>query len=267
MTPQVLAHHLEQALGSTSAPVGINVPLMHEHAAENIQVALDHGIKVFFTSAGSPRQHTERLKARGAFVAHVVPSVKLALKVEAAGCDAVVAEGTEAGGHNGFEEITSLVLWPAVASAVRIPVIAAGGIADGRGMAAAMALGASAVQVGTRFALTKESSAHENFKAAALLAEDTAVKLYLRRFMPTRAIVNDYLGRVMAAEASGATTAQLLELLGRGRAKRGIFEGDVVEGELEIGQVAGHIDDIPTAAQVVERMMCGYRETVARLPV
>lgn len=266
MTPAVLSHHLERALSATKAPIGVNVPIMHQHAAQNLQVALDHGIKIFFTSAGSPRQHTERLKSQGAFVAHVVPCAKLARKVEAAGCDAVVAEGTEAGGHNGFEELTSMVLWPAVARAVTIPVIAAGGIADGRAMAAALALGAGAVQVGTRFALTVESSAHDNYKAAALAADESSPKLYLRRFMPTRALVNEYLGRAMAAEHRGASNAELSELLGRGRAHRGIFEGDAVEGELEIGQVAGSIEDIPTVAQVVRDMVATYRQTVSQMP-
>lgn len=266
MTPDVLAHHLTKAMNATTAPIGVNVPLMHQHASDNLEVALAHGVRIFFTSAGSPRLATQRLKASGAFVAHVVPSAKLALKVEEAGCDAVVAEGTEAGGHNGFEELCSAVLWPSVVDTVHIPVIAAGGIADGRGLAAALAFGAQAVQVGSRFAVTVESSAHENYKGAAVSSREAAAKLYLRRLMPTRALLNDYLRRAMDAEALGAGAAQLSELLGRGRARQGVFDGDTIEGELEIGQVAGRIDDIPTVAEVMDRMVRQYTEAVANLP-
>jgi enoyl-[acyl-carrier protein] reductase II len=265
MTPELLSEHIGKARAATALPFGVNVPVNGRDASRRIESALDGGVRIFFTSAGSPKRFTPALKAAGATVVHVVPSAALARKVEEAGCDAVVAEGTEAGGHNGFEEIPSAVLWPSVAGAVGIPTIAAGGIADGAGMAAAFALGAEAVQVGSRFAVTAESSASPAYKAAAAAAGETDAILYLRRAMPTRALANAYVRRALTAEAAGADAEALLAIRGTGRARRGIFEGDLEEGELEIGQVASRLTDVPTAAEVVARMIEGFDAAAARL--
>lgn len=266
MDADLLGEHVRKLRAATSEPFGVNVPLTHRHAVPCLDLCREAGVPVVFTSAGSPRTHTARLQEAGIRVIHVVPSAALARKAAAAGCDAVVAEGTEAGGHNGFEELTSLCLWPAVVRSVPIPVIAAGGVADGRGLAAALALGCSGVQVGTRFALTAESSAHPAYKRAARESGEGAARLYLRRAMPTRAIVNPYVARVLEAEAAGASREELLALRGKGRSRAGIFEGELEEGELEIGQVASGIDDLPSAAEVVARMIDEYREVIAGLP-
>ncbi|MDJ0765174.1 MAG: nitronate monooxygenase [Myxococcota bacterium] len=265
MSPDLLREHITKLTSATDAPFGVNVPIFNRHADAFIEVCIACGVKIVFTSAGSPGKYTARLKDCGVTVVHVVPSARLAQKAAAAGCDAVVAEGTEAGGHNGFEELTSMSLWPAAVDAVPIPVIAAGGIVDGRGMAAALATGAEGVQLGTRFAVTVESSASEGYKAAAVKAAEADAKLYLRRYMPTRALVNPYVRQAMDAEAAGAATDVLDEIRGRGRARRGIFEGDAQDGEMEIGQAVGRIGDIPTAAQVVARLVSQYVETIASL--
>ncbi|MCP4679791.1 MAG: nitronate monooxygenase [Deltaproteobacteria bacterium] len=265
MRPDLLDEHITKLLRASSAPFGVNIPVSNEHAEAFVEICLQRRVNAIFTSAGSPRKFTPRLKEAGVTVAHVVPSVTLARKVEAAGCDAVVAEGVEAGGHNGFEEITSINLWPAVADAVSIPVIAAGGIVDGRGMAAALALGADGVQVGTRFAVTEESSASTRYKDAVVGAAETDAKLYLRRHMPTRALVNAYLQDAIEAEASGASKVELAAIRGVGRARRGIFEGDINEGEMEIGQAAGRVLEILPAAQVVRRIVDEYEMVVSEL--
>jgi enoyl-[acyl-carrier protein] reductase II len=265
MSPELLAEHIEKARAATKLPFGVNVPVNGREAELRIERALEGGVRIFFTSAGSPKRFTPTLQAAGAVVVHVVPSAALARKVEEAGCDAVVAEGTEAGGHNGFEEISSAVLWPSVAGAVRIPTIAAGGIIDGAGMAAAFALGAEGVQVGSRFAVTSESSASAAYKAAVAAAGETDAVLYLRRAMPTRALANAYVRRAIAAESTGAERDALLAIRGTGRARRGIFEGDLEEGELEIGQVASRLEGAPTAAEVIERMIKGFGAAAARL--
>jgi enoyl-[acyl-carrier protein] reductase II len=227
---------------------------------------LAEGVRIIFTSGGSPGVHTPRLKEAGCTVVHVVAAAKHAQKAASAGCDAIVAEGFEAGGHNGLDETTTLVLVPQVVDAVTIPVIAAGGIADGRAMAAAFALGAAGVQVGTRFAATVESSAHEAFKAAIVSCGEGDTRLAMKRLMPVRLKRNAFAERVLAAEAAGATKEELSELLGRGRAKAGIHGGDLDEGEIEIGQIAGMIRDIPTAAHVVSRMLAEYETAKSRLP-
>jgi enoyl-[acyl-carrier protein] reductase II len=265
MSPELLGEHVALARAATALPFGVNVPVNGRDAEAAIERALDGGVRIFFTSAGSPRRFTPALKAAGAIVVHVVPSAALARKVEEAGCDAVVAEGTEAGGHNGFEQITSAVLWPSVVAAVRIPVIAAGGVVDGAGMAAALALGAEGVQVGTRFAVTAESSASPAYKAAAVASGEAEAVLYLQRAMPTRALANGYVRRALAAEEAGAGAEALLALRGRGRARRGIFEGDADEGEMEIGQAASRLGDVPSAAAVVEAMIQGFDAAAARL--
>lgn len=265
MSPELLADHVDRARAATSRPFGVNVPVNGRDAERRIGVALERGVRIFFTSAGSPRRFTSAIRGAGGLVAHVVPSAALARKVEDAGCDAVVAEGTEAGGHNGFEEITSAVLWPSVARAVRIPTIAAGGIVDGAGIAAAFALGAEGVQVGTRFAVTVESSAAEAYKAAAVASGEAEAVLYLRRYMPTRALVNPYVRRALDAEARGVPSEELAAIRGAGRARSGIFDGDATEGEMEIGQAASRIEDVPTVAQVMERMTGELRAATARL--
>ncbi len=265
MEPGFLAKQIEKTRAATSRPFGVNVPVMHKNAADNIGVCLEKGVSAVFTSAGSPKVFTKRLKDAGIKVIHVVPSCALAKKVEAAGCDAVVAEGTEAGGHNGYEELTSVVLWPSVVDAVKIPVIAAGGVADGRTAAAALIMGAEGVQVGTRFALTRESSASHDYKKAAVASQEGQAPLYLRRFMPTRALANPYLERAIEAERRGASREELSQILGRGRARRGILDGDIQEGELEIGQVSGRINGIPAAAEVVQKMVDGILFAVRKL--
>jgi enoyl-[acyl-carrier protein] reductase II len=266
MSAELLDEHVGRLKASCDAPFAVNIPIIYKQAADCVEVCVRRGVPIVFTSAGSPKKLVGRLKQAGIVVAHVVPSATFATKVEAAGCDAVVAEGTEAGGHNGVEEITSLNLWPAVVDAVEIPVIAAGGIADGRGLAAALALGCDGVQVGTRFALTEESSAHSRYKEAGVRAGETDARLYLRRLMPTRALSNPWVDKALEAEADGASREELSQMMGRGRNRMGIFEGDEVEGEMEIGQVSGRIDRILPAGEVVRLMVEEYRAVVGRLP-
>jgi enoyl-[acyl-carrier protein] reductase II len=265
MGSALLEEHVLKLKAACGKPFGVNIPVSHKRAGDLIDVCLQHKVPIVFTSAGGPGKHTDRLKAAGVRVAHVVPSAKLARKAEAAGCDAVVAEGTEAGGHNGFQEITSMVLWPSVVDAVEIPVIAAGGIADGRGMAAAFALGAKGVQVGTRYALTEESSAHDAYKEAVLRSEQGDIPLYLRSYMPTRAIANEYVKSAIRAERDGASIEELARIRGKGRSRRGIFEGDLEQGELEIGQVGSSVERIASAREVTLEMIAQYKRVIARL--
>ena len=265
MTPDLLAEHIDKLRQATDRPFGVNVPLKYGPSADLIRVCVERGVPAVFTSAGSPRKHTEELHRAGAKVVHVVPSAALARKVEDAGCDMVVAEGVEAGGHNSPQEITSAVLWPMVADAVEIPVIAAGGISDGRGVAAAMALGAEGAQLGTRFALTEESSAHQRYKEAGLACPEGGARLYLRPVMPTRAVENDHVREMLEAERRGASPDELMELHGRGRSRRGIMEGDLSEGDLEAGLCAGAIGDLPSAGEIVERLVNELRATAASL--
>ncbi|MDP8208026.1 MAG: DUF561 domain-containing protein [Candidatus Electryonea clarkiae] len=265
MKPDLLKNQVQKAHQLTDKPFGINVPLMRGDVEELIEVVLEQEVKIVFTSAGSPKRFTGLLKGEGRKVVHVVPAVKFALKVEEAGCDAVVAEGFEAGGHNGVDMITTMALVPQVVDAVSIPVIAAGGIADGRGVAAAIALGAAGVQIGTRFAATVESSGHENYKEAIVTADSTSAVFGLLRIGPARMLRNKWTERVRAAEARGATDDELRELLGRKREMHGIFEGDLEEGQLEAGQGAGLIRDIHTAGDIMERLVKEYEETVTKL--
>jgi enoyl-[acyl-carrier protein] reductase II len=265
MPPEVLAEHVRKARALTRKPLGVNVPLLYPRAKEQIDAALAGGIRIFFTSAGSPKTWTPYLKERGAVVVHVTSSPELARKCEAAGVDAVVAEGFEAGGHNGRDELTTLVLVPQVVDAVRIPVIGAGGVADGRQIAAVLALGAAGVQIGSRYAATQESSAHANFKRAIVEAPPSGTMLALKKLVPVRLLKNRFFTAVAAAEERGAPKEELEALLGRGRSKRGMFEGDLDEGELEIGQVAGMIRDVPTVAELTARLAEEYRAAVARL--
>ncbi len=258
MYPDVLRDHIRACRLNTSNPFGVNIPLLYPEIDKLIQIIVEEGVRIVFTSAGNPATWTSVLKERGVTVVHVVSSVKFAKKAEAAGVDAVVAEGFEAGGHNGREETTSLVLVPMVADAVNIPVIAAGGIADGRAMLAAEVLGADGVQVGSRFAASVESSAHERFKERVTQAAEGDTALTLKQLTPVRLIRNKFYHRVNEAEKRGASVDELREILGMRRAKLGIFEGDLDEGELEIGQVAAAIGKVQPAAEILAEIWEGY---------
>lgn len=263
MYPQVLRQHIQKCKAATAAPFAVNVPLLYPRLDEHFQTIIEERVPVVFTSAGNPALWTQRLKAAGITVVHVVSSSKFARKAEAAGCDAVVAEGFEAGGHNGREETTTLVLVPAVAGAVGIPVIAAGGIATGRQMFAAMALGAAGVQVGSRFVASHEASSHPLFKNAILAAGEGATQLALKQLTPVRLLKNSFYNAIAQAEARGAEAAELAQLLGQGRAKRGMYEGDLAEGELEIGQAAALICAILPAAEIVHALWAEFEDARA----
>lgn len=265
MTPELLREHIRKCRNATDKPFGVNVPLMYRHAEQIMHVIADEGVPVVFTSAGNPKTWTDFLHGAGCKVAHVVSSSRFALKSRDAGVDAVVAEGFEAGGHNGREETATMVLVPQVRSAIDIPLIAAGGIATGAGVAAAFALGAEGVQMGTRFALTQESSASDGFKRLCTGLDEGGTMLALKKLSPTRLVKNGFFERVAEAESRGATADELSELLGRGRSRLGIFEGDLSEGELEIGQIASFIRDLPTAGEVVARIAGEYEEIVKTL--
>lgn len=258
MKPDVLRHHITKAKSLTSKPLAVNLPLLYHGIEEQIAVALELGIRIFFTAAGSPKKYTPMLKKEGCIVVHVTSTPDLAKKCEDAGVDAVVAEGFEAGGHNGRDEITTLVLIPQVVEAVKIPVIAAGGIGDGRAIAAALALGAQGVQIGSRFAATVESSAHMNFKKAIVAAGSTGTMLSMRKLVPVRLLKNKFYEDIATMEERCATPDELSQHLGKGRAKAGMLEGDITEGELEIGQIAGLIHDIPTCQELVSRLEKEY---------
>jgi enoyl-[acyl-carrier protein] reductase II len=254
MYPDVLREHIRKCKAATDKPFGVNVPLMYADVEKHMQIILDEGVKIVFTSAGNPKTWTNILKEKGITVVHVVSSSKFAKKAEDAGCDAVVAEGFEAGGHNGREETTTFVLVPAVSDAVKIPVIAAGGIATGRQIFAAMALGADGAQIGSRFVCSEEASSHLNFKEAVVKAEEGDTLLSMKKVVPVRLLKNHFFDEVKNAELRGATTEELQQLLGRGRAKRGMFEGKLDEGELEIGQSSILIHDIKPAAEIVKEL-------------
>ena len=265
MKPDLLKLHIEKCKLLTSKPFGINLPLLYSGVEEQVKIALDAGVRIFFTSAGSPKKLTPFLKSHGCTVVHVTSTPDLAKKCEDAGCDAVVAEGFEAGGHNGRDELTTLVLIPQVVDAVKIPVIAAGGIADGRGIAAAMALGARGVQIGTRFAATVESSAHANFKQAIVASRPDSTSLMMKQLVPVRLLKNKFYEEVKALESRCASAEELSAHLGKGRAKAGMLDGDMDSGELEIGQVCAMVRDIPTCAELVERLEKEYAAAVAAL--
>ncbi len=263
MRPDFLRAEIHRARELTDKPVGVNIPLIHKHARENLETSLEEGVRLFVTSAGSPRKVAGHLNKAGATFIHVVASADLARKCEDAGCDAVVCEGFEAGGHNGREELTTMVLVPQCVRAVSIPVVAAGGIATGAQMAAALALGAAGVQIGSRFAVTVESSGHAAFKQAVVEGDDTM--LVLKKHTPVRLLSNAFREQVMALEAVGASREELAAMLGEGRARLGMLDGDLEEGELEIGQVAALIEDVPTAREVVGRLLTDYDDAVKRL--
>ncbi|WP_299048597.1 nitronate monooxygenase [uncultured Polaribacter sp.] len=261
MYPEVLREHIQKCKNATDKPFGVNVPMLYPQIEEIMKIIVDEGIKIVFTSAGNPKIWTPFLKEKGITVVHVVSSVKFALKAEATGVDAIVCEGFEAGGHNGREENTTFTLIPMVKEAVQIPVIAAGGIATGRGMLAAMVLGADGVQIGSRFAATIESSAHQKFKESIVNAKDGDTQLTLKELAPVRLIKNKFYDEVQLLYQQNPSLKELQKLLGRARAKKGIFEGDLENGELEIGQIAGLIHQIKSAKEVVEAIMKEF-ETV-----
>ena len=262
MNPELLDQHLKKAklLSNNKKNIAVNVPLLYSKTKEQLEVALKNDIKIFITSAGSPKTYTGWLKDQGAVVIHVTATPELALKCEAAGVDAVIAEGFEAGGHNGRDEITTFSLIPQVVDAVKIPVIAAGGIADARGMAAAMMLGASAVQMGTRFVATQESSAHENFKNAIIKAGSSETMLMMKKYVPVRLMKNTFYQEIKELEEKCASQEELISHLGHGRAKKGMLEGDLENGELEIGQIAGLIHNTPTVQELVESIVNDYKK-------
>jgi enoyl-[acyl-carrier protein] reductase II len=266
MYPDVLKEHIKKCKAATNKPFGVNVPLLYPDLDKHIATIIEEKVPIVFTSAGNPKTYTALLKEKGIKVVHVVSSSKFALKAQDAGCDAVVAEGFEAGGHNGREETTTMVLIPAVCNAISIPVIAAGGIATGRQMFASMVLGAAGVQVGSRFVASEEASAHINFKEAVLKANEGDTMLSLKELTPVRLLRNDFFAQVQAAEARCADKDELQQLLGRGRAKKGMFEGDLNEGELEIGQVSATIKNILPAADIVKEIWTEF-ELLVKQPL
>lgn len=265
MYPEVLREHIQKCKKATHNPFGVNVPMLYPQIEEIMNIIVEEGVKIVFTSAGNPKTWTSFLKEKGITVVHVVSSVKFAQKAEAAGVDAVVCEGFEAGGHNGREETTTFTLIPMVKENVNIPVIAAGGIGNGRGMLAAMVLGADGVQVGSRFAATQESSAHEKFKEVIVNVKDGDTQLTLKELAPVRLVKNHFYHEVQELYRQNPTVEQIKELLGRARAKKGMFEGDLDNGELEIGQVAGIIHEIKPAKQVLNEIIREYEEVKTSL--
>jgi enoyl-[acyl-carrier protein] reductase II len=263
MRPEELRTAIREVKSITNKPFGVNLPLLFKQAAESLEVALEEDVKIFFTSAGSPKRVVNKLKEAGCTMVHVVASPQLAKKCEDAGCDAIVCEGFEAGGHNGREELTSLVLTQLCVDAVSIPVISAGGIATGSQMAAMLALGASGVQIGSRFAVTQESSGHLNYKQAVVEGIDT--QLVLKKHIPVRLLKNEFRDEIIEAELTGADREKLQQILGSGRARSGMFDGDIIAGELEIGQVAAQINDIPKVSEVFDRLLVDYKLAAKRL--
>ena len=265
MYPDVLREHIRQCKAATPNPFAVNIPLLYPDLDQLTQIIIEEKVPIVFTSAGNPKTYTGLFKSHGIKVVHVVSSSKFALKAQEAGCDAVVAEGFEAGGHNGREETTTLVLIPAVRKKITIPLIAAGGIATGQQMYAAIALGADGVQVGSRFVCTPEASSHIHFKEAVVAAGEGDTQLSLKKLVPVRLLKNEFFQQVADAEKRGADEAELSHLLGRARAKKGMFEGDLKEGELEIGQVAALIHEIKPAGDIVAEMITDYNACVDRL--
>ena len=259
MYPDVLREHIQKCKAATNHPFGVNVPMLYPNIEEIMQIIIEEGVKIVFTSAGNPKTWTETLKKEGITVAHVVSSAKFALKSQDAGVDAVVAEGFEAGGHNGREETTTLCLIPNVRRHINVPLIAAGGIGTGSQILAALALGADGVQIGSRFAATQESSANQAFKDVIANAQEGDTQLTLKELAPVRLIKNEFYNQVQDKYQQGTNAEELKELLGRGRSKKGMFEGDLVNGELEIGQVSALIDSIPTVAEVFDELLVDYQ--------
>ena len=265
MYPEILRDHIRKCKLATDKPFGVNVPLLYPNIEAHINIIIEEGVKIVFTSAGNPKTWTNHLKQHGIKVAHVVANSKFALKCEEAGVDAIVAEGFEAGGHNGREETTTMALIPQIKKSVNIPIIAAGGISSGQSMAAAIALGANGVQVGSRFVTTHESSAHINFKNAILNSFEGDTKLSLKQLTPVRLLRNEFSLQVNELENQGANAEELTNLLGRGRAKKGMFEGDLVNGELEIGQIASQLKSLQSAKEVIDDMVNEYNLTIKKM--
>ena len=264
MYPEVLREHVQKCKKATSRPFAVNLPMLYPDIEKHVQTIIDEKVPIVFTSAGNPKVWTSRLKEHNIKVVHVVSSSKFAIKAQEAGCDAVVAEGFEAGGHNGREETTTMVLVPAVCKAVDIPVIAAGGIATGRQMLAAMVLGAHAVQIGSRYVASEEASSHIKFKEAVINSSEGDTKLMLKQLAPVRLLKNNFYQQVQSAEDRGASKEDLVQLLGRARAKKGMFEGDMEEGELEIGQVSALLDDILPAAVITQNIWMEFNEALSK---
>jgi enoyl-[acyl-carrier protein] reductase II len=265
MYPEVLREHIQKCKAATDKPFAVNIPLLYPDIEKHIQIIIEEKVPIVFSSAGSAKKWTSLLKENGIIVVHVVASSILAKKVEDAGCDAVVAEGFEAGGHNGREETTTMCLVPQVVNAVKIPVIAAGGIGTGRSMLAAFALGAEAVQIGSRFVASPESSGHEYFKQAIVDAKEGDTKLSMKKLVPVRLLKNKFFEEVKAMEDRGAEGGELLELLGRARSKKGMFEGDMEDGELEIGQISGYIDAMKPAGDIVKEIVEEFNSVCEKL--
>ena len=265
MYPEILREQIRKCKAATDKSFGVNVPLLYPDLDKHLQIIVEEGVKIVFTSAGNPKMYTSFLKEKGITVVHVVSSSKFAKKAEEAGCDAVVGEGFEAGGHNGREETTSMVLIPLVKEVVSIPVIAAGGIATGKQMLASMVLGADGVQIGSRFVATPEASSHISFKEAILSANEGDTQLMMKPVVPVRLLKNSFYYKVAEAEARGASKEELMALLGKGRAKKGMFEGDMEEGELEIGQVSAMIKEIKPAKEVVEEIIQEFANQLGSL--
>ena len=262
MYPEILREHIQKCKAATNKPFAVNLPLLYPDIDKHIEIILEEKVPIVFTSAGNPKTWTSVLKEKNIIVVHVVSSSKFAKKAEDAGCDAVVAEGFEAGGHNGREETTTLVLIPAVKKAISIPLIAAGGIATGRQMLACMVLGADAVQIGSRFVCTPEASSHINFKNEILKAEEGDTLLSMKKVVPVRLLKNNFAEAIKTAELNGASAEELKQILGRARAKKGMFEGDINEGELEIGQVSSLIREIKPAAEIVHEIWNEFSEAL-----
>jgi enoyl-[acyl-carrier protein] reductase II len=265
MYPDVLRQHIRKCKAATDKPFGVNLPLIYPQVPDHVQIILDEGVKIVFTSAGNPAKYTSIFKEKGLTVVHVIANTKFARKSEEYGVDAIVAEGFEAGGHDGIEETTTMTLIPMIREVTTLPLIAAGGIASGRSMLAAFALGAEGVQVGSRFAASVESSGHPAFKQAIIDAGDGATKLTLKKIIPVRMLKNAFYEQVNELEDKGATREELAELLGRGRSKRGMFEGRLDEGELEIGQVSGLIHELKPAGEIVQEMVEEFNLMIGRL--
>ena len=265
MYPDVLREHIQKCKAATSKPFGVNLPLLYPNIDEHMKIIEEEGVKIVFTSAGNPATWTATLKEKGITVVHVIANTKFAMKAAAAGVDAIVAEGFEAGGHNGREETTTMCLIPLIQDTIDIPLIAAGGIGDGRTMLAAFALGAEGVQIGSRFAASAESSAHDHFKQAILAAKEGDTRLSLKQLTPVRLLRNKFADDVAAAEDRGAGKEELKELLGRARAKKGMFEGDMNEGELEIGQISANIRSIVPAGDIMKEIWTSFREEQQRI--
>jgi enoyl-[acyl-carrier protein] reductase II len=265
MHPETLREHIRKCKSATDKPFGVNIPMLYPEIDTIIDLVIEEGVKIVFTSAGNPKTWTPKLHEHGIKVAHVIASSRFALKCEEAGVDVIVAEGFEAGGHNGREETTTMCLIPAVRKVTTKPLLAAGGIVSGAGMFAAMALGADGVQVGTRFALTTESSASDEYKRFCLGLKEGDTQLTLKQISPTRMIKNELYQRIVEAELRGASVDELREILGKGRAKKGIFEGDLKDGELEIGQAASYIKEMQTAGEALKQMVDEYNATIGQM--